>query len=299
MTPARFRWGLLFILIGVLILIDRMYPVSHEFGFEILAWSPVLLIAIGIEKIFTRSRMEFISYLSSVALFAGAIFLVIDNSSDGADGSYFKRTTYYKKYDPSVSELHAVLDIGDADLTIRDATDDMVFGRFAQFTRKPKITYDIEGDRASVEFDYRRNRFLGGAVRFETGEASDWTLKFSEDVPLYLSCSAEDADIHLNMATTPMRELDIEAPNTILYLKIGDLVPEVSITLVGDESEVRLRVPRQAALQISGDDYESYLKRLGLVERNGVYVSQNYEVNLPKIVVDLDKRLRSLNIDTY
>ena len=54
MTPARFRWGLILILIGGLIFLENLNYLNHGFWIDLLIYSPFLLIAIGIEKIFTR-----------------------------------------------------------------------------------------------------------------------------------------------------------------------------------------------------------------------------------------------------
>jgi len=67
MSPARLRWGLLFIAVGVLLLATKSNWLSGYYWLELLDWWPVLLIAIGIEKIFLKTSVRIISYLSFLA----------------------------------------------------------------------------------------------------------------------------------------------------------------------------------------------------------------------------------------
>ncbi|MCB2230623.1 hypothetical protein KQH82_07900 [bacterium] len=298
MTPARFRWGMLLILTGSLILLVNMDLINHNFVLELLIWFPIVLIAIGIEKIFTRSRLEFISYLTTVALVGAAVWIAFDATGSGDESDFFSRTSFVEEFDPAVEKIDALLDVGDGDLTIRDATRDMVYARFAEFTRKPKVSYEVQDGRALVEFSEDRGIFRS-PISVRTDNISDWIVKFSDKTPLELVCRGDNSDMHLNMATTPLRKLQLEAPSTIVYVKIGNLEPEVKVSLFGSDADVKLRVPREAGLQINGKDYRSFLEKIGLIEKGDLFISEGFDTLQPKISVDLDERLRSLSIDTY
>jgi len=84
-----------------------------------------------------------------------------------------------------------------------------------------------------------------------------------------------------------------------MYVKIGDLLPLVVISVMGDESKLRLRVPRDVGLRVTGMEHDRLLTRLGLIKSNGFFVNNGYDTLQNKIVVDLDDRFRSLSIDFY
>jgi len=299
MTPARFRWGLILILIGGLIFLENLNYLNNGFWIDLLIYSPFLLIAIGIEKIFTRSRAQVISYLTSVALVCGAVYLAFDVSHGGGEASFFSKSTFSEEADPAVENLHAELHLGDGSLTIRDAGDDMVYARFREFTRKPDISYLVENAAAEVKFTGRASKFFGGTVGIHSGEPDDWYVSFSRQVPLFLKCNGDRSDMHLNLSTTPLRQLSLEADDAEIYVKIGDLLPLVAISVMGDESKFRLRVPRDVGLRVSGMEHDRLLSRLGLIKNNGFFVNSGYDTLQNKIMVDLDDRFRSLSIDFY
>jgi len=183
---------------------------------------------------------------------------------------------------------------------VRDATDDLLYGRFRKFTQKPEYKLEFEDDEANLSLTSSHSRwFKHGFIHVETDEEDDWRLAFSNEVPLVLKCYGDHSDIHLNLATTPLRELLLDADDADIYLKVGDLEPNVRIIVSGADSKFRLRVPHQIGLRVSGVDDDGYLREIGLDRQNGFFMSDGYDTLPQRIEVDLDDRFRSLSIDYY
>jgi len=299
MTPARFRWGILFILTGVLILLTRIEVLNHNFWFDFFSMIPFLFIAIGIEKIFTRTRFQAISYLSSVFLLAGGVWVAVSGSHNDGNASFFEVEIIREETDPSIELLEASIYLGEGDLTIRDATDDLFFGRFREFSDKPKYTYTIVNNTAQVKLDSRNHSGFGGMIRVDTEDPEDWKLKFSRLIPLVLKCAGSESTIHLNLSTTPLRELDLDADESVIYVKLGDMEPFIKVSVTGRDSELRLRVPGESGLRVIGIEDADYLREVGLTQQNGFFVNQGYDSLESKIEVELDDRFQSLSIDYY
>lgn len=289
-----------FVLAGALILLRNIGLID---GYDLAAlalYFPFLLIAIGVEKIFTGSRLQFISYLSTIAMVIGTLYVTMGDSSalEGAD--YFSKQTFSRDFDPSVRRLTAELDVGNGELTIRDAADLMVYGRFREWSRKPSISYTIKDKTATVTMKNRSTRPFGYLVRIDSDNPEDWYVSFSREIPLYLTCLGNKANIHLNLSTTPLRELQLHADESEIYLKLGDMLPQVAVDVEGDESMLRLRVPHTSGLRVSGDEHKQLYDRIGLIRRSGgSYVNSGYDTLVNRINVALDDRLQELSIDFY
>jgi hypothetical protein len=299
MSPARFRWGAILIQIGILWLLRNFKVLGSDFWDDLLLYFPVLLIAIGIEKIFTKSRFQFISYLTTVFIFVAG-FLVVYAGNVGQTGGFFSNWTYQLDPDPDVKVVKADINCENSDLTIRDSGSDLVYGEFEKYTRKPEISYAVQSDTGVVTMDSRRGSFLGGIVKIETGEQQNWYVRFSGDLPLVMVCRGKDSDIHLNMSTTPLENLDLQADNSSIYLKLGSLEPNVKVNIQGKDTNLRLRVPEDIGLKIFGEDYRSYLLRIGLKDAgDGTFVSDGYDTLQTKAEVSLDKKLGSVSVDYF
>jgi len=300
MTPARFRWGLILILMGLLILFVNLGIINYNFFLDLIAFFPFFLIAVGIEKIFTRSRVQIISYLTSVLLFAGGLYIAFTGSYGGMDTSFFERSSYRQDFDPSVKSISAKVKLDENDLVIRDVSkSDLVYGRFKKYAWKPRIKYTLTDDKAEFSFINRTRDLIGGIIDIDTEERGDWYLSFARDIPLNLECFGDGSDIHLNLSTTPLRELYLEVDDAEIYLKLGELEPLVRVTLDGDDSNLRLRVPSDAGLKIMGKDFDELLEEIGLIEQDGYYVNELYDSLQNKIEIDLDNNLSSVSIDFY
>lgn len=299
MTPARFRWGMILVQIGILLLLFNAEVFNDNFFGDLLMYSPVVLIAIGIEKIFVRSRARVISYLSTVGLFLGGFYIAFAGSYGSPSSSFFSESTFRERHNADIKGITAVLNMDNTDLTIRDSGDDLIYGRFDQFTRKPQIDYKYVGDRLRVELASRFGNILGGIVKVETGNSQDWYLKFSDQVPVDLECYGNDADLHMNLSTTPLRSLKLDADDASIYLKLGDMEKNVMIVIDGVDSDLRLRIPTNTGLKILGDDYSGYLKRIGLIRLDGGFVNEGYDTLEPKFEVDLNEELSSFSIDYF
>jgi hypothetical protein len=299
MTPARLRWGLILVQIGGLVLLRNTGVLNDNFWADLLLYSPVVLIAIGLEKIFTRTRLQFIAYLTSVALFFGGFALAFSGSWGGDQTSFFSETTFEKSFDPTVQKVSAILNLDNTDLTVRDCSDDLISARFDRFTRKPSISEKIEDGVFNIELTSRYGNLLGGAITIDAGDTQDWYIKFSRKVPLELDCRGNNSDIHLNLSTTPLEKLNLKADEASIYLMLGDLRPQVRVTIRGEDSDLRLRVPENTGLRVQGRGYGDLLTRLGFKESPGGFVSDGYDTLQPKYDVDLDEHLSSVSIDYF
>ncbi len=299
MSPARFRWGLFLILLGLLLLLRNFNVINDNVWIDLLVLFPVVLIAVGVEKIFARTKLRFISYLTSIGLFVGGLAVAFYGSHGGQNLSYFSRTTYVSPADPDVRLIKADLNLDETNLTIRDSGKDIVYGRFDEFTRKPVIDYSVEDSTASVSMNSRGGALLGGAIQIHTDNAQDWFLSFADDVPLELSCVGNGNDLHLNMSTTPLKRVDIDADRAKIYLKLGELEPLLNVKVFGEDAELRLRVPKTVGLEIFGTDYKNYLETIGLVEHGDAFTNEGYDTLATKVEVRLDDRLGSFSVDFF
>jgi len=301
MTPARFRWGMLFILMGTLILLVNVDVLNNNFWIDFIYLFPFLLIAIGIEKIFAHTRLKGLSYLTTVLLVAGAFYVAFEGSRCSGSSSFFESTTVVYDEDDPVDVIDADLDLGSANLTIRDATSELMRARFGEWSYKPRSNFHVENRRASITVTNGgvTRRLWGRTIEIETDDPDDWRVSFSRRVPLDLKITGDDNDLHLNMATTPLRSLRMDVEDADTYLKVGDLERDVTVRISGRDSRLRLRVPQESGLLVSGVDDPAYLEEIGLVEKDGSYTTEGFEDAETRIQVEIDDRFRSLSIDFY
>ncbi|MDH3891328.1 MAG: DUF5668 domain-containing protein [candidate division Zixibacteria bacterium] len=299
MTPARLRWGTLLVTVGLLLLLRNMGVFNDDIWIALLVYSPLVLIAIGLEKIFTRTRVQIVSYLTSAFLLFGGLGIAFYSGSGGYQSSFFTESSHTTRYEPGLRTLQAEIALDGTNLTIRDSGDDLVYAEFDRFTRKAVITELFEGNTAKIALESKPLAFFGGALKMDIEEDLDWRVWFNEKTPLDLVLTGSESDMHLNLSTTPLKHLNLNTDDATIYLKIGELEPFVRIVVDGRDSRFKLRIPQSVGLRVRGSEYRSYLERLGLIGDDDTFQSDGYDSMKTQIEVDLDERLSSLSIDYF
>jgi hypothetical protein len=232
-------------------------------------------------------------------IFAGGLLFAFSSGIGDRAGNFFSESQVQRMHDEDVKFIRAEIEVDETALTIRDSGDDIVYAKFDRFTKKPDVKYDIIGDTADLKFLAHRNDLLGGIVKMEIDQQQDWMISFSRSIPLKFVCKGDGADVHLNMATTPLEDLELDLHDSYIYLKLGDLIPDVRVRINGEDSNLKLRVPEHVGVKINAAGYESYFEHVGMKRTDGWFVSGGIDTLKSKVEIDMDAKLSSFSIDYF
>ncbi|MFH2037128.1 MAG: DUF5668 domain-containing protein [Candidatus Zixiibacteriota bacterium] len=299
MTPARLRWGLILISLGVLIILCNTGQLDWDYWIELAEWWPVLLIAIGIEKIFQKSRLQFIAYLSPLLLIGTMAIIAFNYTGDGYQGdSIFEAYKWNWENDSSAERMVVKITHNRFDLSVGPTSAYLASAGFDRLGRRPRIENDIADGIANLDISAngrsRSKIIIGGR---DIG--NDWRLKLSEQVPLELYCHGNNSDLNLNLQSMKLEKLDINNDDGYISVKVGDLAPNVAIDIEGFDSNLKFRYPKEAGLKVDGSAYSSQLEDLGFTAVDNYYFSPDYETSKIKIDLKIAGRLRHLTFDDY
>jgi hypothetical protein len=298
MTPSRLRWGLLFITVGVMLLLNKTGYLDRDYWWDLLVWWPVFLIAVGIEKIFLRTKLQFISYLSPIALVLGMVYVAFNVGSGGYGRSVSSTYQWRQERDSSVGLLNAEIDHTDMDIYVSRTGVDLVSARFEQFSRKPDIDFSKSGQVASFKVT-RRGKPGEGTIFGRRHLDRTWRISFSDEVPLNLICRGKGADATLNMRAIPLQELTVDNAEGEVNLTVGPESPLVKVKIAGHESVFSLDAPRECGIKVAGDKYKSYLETLGFVADEGFMKTAGFDTAGVKILLEPADDLRRFSIGYY
>lgn len=300
MSPAKFRWGLIFIQIGIILILYNTGVIDFYWWVALLGFFPFFLIAVGIEKIFTKSPLRIISYLTSVALFFGGLAIVYVKSYGSNNDSFFSETRQIIEYDDTIKRVEAIFNLGNTDLKIRDAGNDLFYGRFDEFTMKPEIITVTNGSTKIIELNQRKNSFLGGIIKIDIDEPTEWYIKLNDKIPFDIKCIGFNSEIYLNLETIFVERLTLDANESEITIKLGDLYPNTNVKIDGAGSKLKLRIPSSTGTRILSQDLGDYLTRINLIETDdGFYINEGYDTMITKINIELDNQIDDLNLIFY
>jgi len=299
MTPAKLRWGLLFILVGVLLILNNIGKLDWDFWYELLIWWPLLLIAIGIEKIFQNTRLSFISYLSPLMLVVVIAFVAIDSGSNKTVHGFFSSSEWSEDYDPDVKLIEAVIEHKDADLYVGRSRHNLISAQFDRFTSKPDIEFIIEGSLAEFNVSGRKSGLGSNVVIRHNRRRQDWDFTFSDDTPLRLSCIGRRSDVDLYLESLPLEKLVIENDRGDIFVKVGENNSPVDISIAGYDADFRMKVPTGCGVKVAGDFYSGYFEKKEYLKIDSGYCTPNFDSASVQFILDVDEDLRHLSIEYY
>ena len=298
MTPSRLRWGLLLLTIGVMLLLNNLGTLDWSYWGELVMWWPLILIAIGLEKIFQKSKMSVIAYLSPLILIVCMVAVAVEVGPKGEDKGFFSTYRWEETTDSSLTMIDANIEHGGADVFMNRSTADLITARFDRFSRKPNIDFKRDGSVAKLEIKRRFGR-EGIIVIDGEGHSRDWTLSFPEKIPIRMTTRGEEADVSLNLEPNQLEFLKIDDDDGEIYIKIGKLQPRVELEVNGEESRLNLRLPEGAGLMVAGDEYATYLKAMEMVEEGGHFKTAGFDSSAVQVNLKLGRELSHLSIDFY
>ncbi|MCP4568708.1 MAG: hypothetical protein GY841_14110 [FCB group bacterium] len=299
MNPAKFRWGILFILAGSLLLLNNLGRMEWWVWSDILSLWPLLLIAIGIEKIFQNTKFSFISYLSSIALAGAVIWAALGCFGwNSCFESFGGQTRYRIDDDKGAKRIVADIDMDDDDINLRGTGRYLFSSTYDGNGRPPEIDYKQNGDIANFKINERDGRHFFSIRR---GGVDGFDVSLSGELPLVVDCSGDESNMKLDFRKLLLEDLTVDSDDGRVRIFAGNRVAYVKMNLNGDDPNYRLQFPTNSGLRFQTTDEKlgRYLTRIGLIEEDNYFISEGYDSLTPQFDIELSDDLSRLSIRYY
>lgn len=300
---SKIRNGVILIVIGVIFLLHTLDVIF--IGFWDIMWDvwPVLLIAIGIEKIFGATKtLRPLAYLSPVLILMVLAWAVVADSGRSEWGSYDDWSS------DSRSEIYEWSEEGSSstellDLTVEKARGRLVVrngagegnlldGRLRYWGRRPKVESVEDASVLEVRIaDRDRGRHEGNG-------RDVWVLRLADDVPIRMSIDGGAARMRLDFTAIQLQDLTLDAGAVDIDLTFGSLVPVVKCAIECAVAALDITVPASAGVSIERESVFSGFSARGLtlIERGSMLVTPDFDKQPVQIKLDIRSNLSSLRI---
>jgi len=278
----------------------------HQVWHELIHLWPVLLIAVGIELIFAKSRFAFLALLSPLLIALGFLYAVLQSDGWSSRWSYGSREntglqvyTYLLEQDPDIKSLEIELDFGPGELWVGPTSDKLLSGDFEYRYRKPRIDYDTQNDKGSLTISAGDHPRLGV---FRHGDFhNDARLFIGDYLPLSLDLDVGASEVDLDLSALDLKELHLDTGAAQIRLKLGCKSEATNIEINAGASEVNLMVPRDMGLKLETDVVLSStnLDDIGLVKTDGQFRSENYDAATCRAQINIDSGVSEIEISYY
>lgn len=307
MKVSSIRWGVILIGIGLFFLAINLELLDSLVFPRLFSLWPILLIAIGVELLFRRTRFYFLALLSPI-LIAGAFIFAATANGDWkwrAD-EFWTRWTWSDAHrkidtveiqpDSAIQSLDVNLNCGPGRISLRPVSNAIFKVRAEYYKRSPWVKQDTANGIERIEYTNREKNSLAlFGIRINRFK-NDFEL--ADYLPLKANIMTSDIEPDLDFSPFKLNDVTLNLNSSRVSLRIGSQSEMVNVSILGDADNFELTVPENFGMALIGDDarLRNLLRETSFLHSSDGYYSSGYNESPRKIRIDLKAKIKSLTI---
>ncbi len=309
MKTKHVFWGLLFVTIGVLVLLNNLNSLRFEW-YDATRYWPLVLVLLGISIMIPNKIIKaFVAGISAILLavvifaaFKTGINTITDNiiieGDNGLNFSFDDSTsfnTYVSNYDSSIKTANLKVDAGGGYFKLIDSTDELI-KVFSTSNVNYSLTSETDNNGADLNLKMEDHR-----LRFHKGKLNNKTEIMLNTKPAWnldLDIGASSVDMNLTKYNINNLKLDVGAAS--IKIKLGEMSDETNLKLKAGVSSIDIEVPENVGCEIRSDVNLSSKHYSGFNEiSSSLYRTENFSKSGKKIFLSLDTGVSSITVSRY
>jgi len=299
-------WGIFFISIGFLILINNISS-FHVYYDEVWRLWPAVLILLGISMLIKQEIIKsilvgitafvfaFTVYSSFISGFQfcneGIIYNYDSDDNEKVRGNYTIQR-FEEDYDTKIKHATLNFDAGAGTFIIQDTTDKLIMAK-TEGISDYSLTKADNNDEVSIDLFMKKKHFSiqGGKIKNKVG------IKLNKNPEWDMNINVGAANTDLDLSNYNVKNLDIEMGAASLNVMLGMPLKETHFNLDAGVSSIHIMVPEKAGCEIKTDVALSSKSFEGFKEvSNNVYHTDNFNKAEKKIFIELKTGVSSIDV---
>lgn len=302
MRASRLRTGILLIGTGLILLGNTLGYLDWFVWEHLFKLWPVLIIAIGIELIFRKSKVYALSYISPLLILGCFIYAVFGGGAIAwLDRYYEKDSIEYVVTENEAGPIQELdieldLDVGGFDFDV--AGSNLFEGDFEYYGREPQFSYTRHDDVGRIKVKYREFKMRN----HRRVRGCDSKIYITDKYPVKLEIDAGVAAMDIDLRDIPVTDLDIDSGVSDISIRIGDKVDHVETNIDIGVSDVSVYIPNGFAVRLHRKTGLSMVscRDLGLIKVNRkLYESPGYQNSDKTVFIDIDAGISDITLRYY
>ncbi len=309
MKTKHIFWGLFFVSIGVLILLNNLGTIYFDLT-NIWKFWPVIFILWGVSY-FTNNNIVkgFIAGLAAIVLavviFAccttGFHFVTNEFSFDDDDFgvSFFDgvdTSNYYETYDSNIKYADFSLEAGAGSFLLKDSTENLVSATVQGLKNNYELNREDSGSRTSINLKMLKKHF-----NFHHDHERNKAVISLNTKPIWnLNFGIGAASSNFDLTPFNVENVSLNTGAATVKMKLGNKSDETHVSVRAGASDVEISVPESSGCEIkvnstlSSKDFNGFNKI-----NSNVYQTDNFDSAKKKVYIDLSTGVSSLKVDRY
>jgi hypothetical protein len=300
MKSSRIFWGILFLTLGILILVDNIFTVNINWGFIWNLW-PVVLIVLGLLFFMKGTEYKWIvvavvALLLGLFVFAGyqnlADFFHPDNfEDDNFDVEYFQQP-----YQKETKKASLYVNAGVGSIFTSDTTNELISikskGGWGRYT----FQHDIQDDYANLFFEIQDKHF-----HWHSGLKKNYIEMKLNPIPVWdmdFEVGAEGVD--LDLTKFAISNLAFKSGVSSIKIRLGERSDSTKIKFDSGVSKLRIYIPRDVGCEIEARTELTKKRFEGFIKSDSYfYQTENFDNAKKKVWIDMKADVSNVAVERY
>lgn len=279
---GKLFWGLLFVVIGGLLLLDNFNVIEVDLGQVWRLW-PLLIVFGGVSLLSVRGALWRLVAIVLTVLALVAVVVVATGGYTVPTGNA-RETSVSVEQAAQTNRLQTAIKSGAGKITVTaNDTEALVAARLqsdvATLSQTSRQRDGVQIVDIATEF---RDGWQIGSIR------NDLEVSLSERVPLQLSLDAGASEVDLDLQAAILEALTLKLGASSAAIQLGDKAELSRLTIEAGASAITLEVPQGVGVRVKKEAGLASVELPGLQDKgNSVFESDGYERSVKKIDLTL------------
>jgi hypothetical protein len=306
MKPSHIFWGLLFVGLGLLVLINNFTTIFMDWATIWKLW-PLTIILIGLSILIKhQSGKSVIAGLAAIVL-ALAIFASFKTATHfmsndfridfGDEGKHEVGTSEFtEQYDSTLNYATLNFDGGAGTFNIMDTTVNLIYAKTIGYKNNYELTRFDTDSSTNIDFD------MGDKAIFRFGDNYKNTVDIAlNPKPVWdMNFNVGAASMDFDLTQFKTKEVNVDMGAASITIKLGNLSPETNLNVDAGASDINVSIPRESGCRILIDGALSskHFEEFNKIDSDN-YVTENFDEASNKIIIDIECGVSSISVERY
>jgi hypothetical protein len=298
MKTSKWFWGIMFLTLGILLLINNFIPIEWNWGAIWKLW-PLALILFGVNLFFKDSKLRWIIASANGLLIGLILFSSIDGIHDTVwgDNCFVGYRQDTQSWQPSIKTAELHMEAGAGKIYIDGISDSL----YENSSKGVFSFWDTErndsGDHTTLSVEMRNQKGRNNSNGIFKSESH---IKLNAnpiwDINLEIGAATFNADL------TPFKIHNIKTScgASSLKYRIGDKCDTTSLDFETGASSLHLEIPKTSGCRVmseaalSGKHFQDFKE-----VSNNVYETENFGSSSKKVLIHYEGGVSSITVKRY
>ncbi|MGB5849501.1 MAG: DUF5668 domain-containing protein [Ignavibacteriaceae bacterium] len=306
MKTSHIFWGTLFIVLGLLVLLNNFSAINLQWGNLWQFW-PILLVLIGISMLVKNKFGKSALAGAAAILLALLLFTSVKLTTDFIKGDFeltlngdedynFAITEYRESFDTTIVKAKLYLDAGLGSFNIGDTTSELIFVKSEGIEKHYILTKSDYDNVSKLNLKMKKTTFHLGKNKFRNIVDIALNEKPTWDINIDGGASA----MNLDLTKFKIENIYVGMGAASLDVKLGTLSDKTRLNVEAGASNIDILVPEEVGCQVKTDDVLSSKNIHGFIKiDSGLYRTAGFDEAGKKVFIEIDCGVSSINIRRY